>query len=333
MSKSEDAASHTAASGDAPHPAWHLVLLLAGGAVFGALWIDPAANPDGKVAAQLRIARVGLGLIAALLVGIWALRRMLQADIEAVAERFRSAPAEIGRARLVTPLLPDGLRFAAIGAAIAWFVAIAIGLATGAGWVERWTSENGVFETITVLAYLGGGIVTARALWPSLRGGFRAGDPRRWFLLAAAAGCFLIAGEETDWGQTYLRYATPETFEHANIQSDLSLHNLALPDSFGVTRWANWVLTLMAAGLGGVVPILLFASAFFRRLVHALDVPLPPYWSQAVLFAAALIPEIEGRFVRNNVGSELREVTIAVAIFVWLACATRRASGVRAVQG
>jgi hypothetical protein len=79
------------------------------------------------------------------------------------------------------------------------------------------------------------------------------------------------------------------------------------------------VLTLLALGLGGVVPLLLFACAPFRRLVFALDVPLPPYWSQAVLFCAAWIPEIEGRFIRNNVGSELREVTIAVAICVWLA--------------
>lgn len=332
MSRSEQATSHPAGPGAAPHPVWHLVLVLAGVAVAGALWIDPEASADGKIAAQLRIARVGSGLIAALLVGVWGLRGMLQADLAAVVERFRSAPDPIDRSRIVTPFEPEQLHRAAIAGALAWFAAIALGLATGAGWVERWTSENGVFETITVVAYLGGAIAAVRGLWPFVRAGFRAGELRRWFLLAAAAGCFLIAGEETDWGQTYLRYATPETFEHANIQSDLSLHNLALPESFGVTRWANWVLTLMAAGLGGLVPLLLFASSGFRRLVHALDVPLPPYWCQAVLFAAALIPEIEGRFVRNNVGSELREVTIAVAIFVWIACTTRRAADGRAAR-
>ncbi len=307
-----------------PHPVWHLALLLAGAALAVAAWIDPDSMATGKQAAQLRIARVGLGLLAAGFVALWVLRRMLQQDLAVLASRHRAATGPIAPAHLVAAFAPaarqQGLAWAA---AFAWFAAVAIGLATGAGWVERWTSENGVFETITVLAYLAGAGVAFRAVWPALRSGFRPGTLRRWFLLTAAAGCFLIAAEETDWGQTYFRYATPETFEQANIQSDLSLHNLALPESFGVTRWANWVLTLMALGLGGVLPLLLHASAAFRRIVYALDVPLPPAWSMMVLFAAALIPEIEGRFVRNNVGSELREVSIAVAIAVWLACVAR----------
>lgn len=324
MSKTVDSPPQATQRGGAPHPAWHVALLLAGLSVAVAVWIDPEAMADGKEAAQLRIARVGLGLVAAGLVAVWALRRMLQQDLAILVDRYRGAPERIDRGRLVAALEPARWRPVAWGTAAVWFGAIASGLATGAGWVERWTSENGVFETITVLAYLGGAGFALRTVWPSLRGGFRPGTLRRWFLLAAAAGCFLIAAEETDWGQTYFEYATPETFEHANIQNDLSLHNLALPESFGVTRWANWVLTLMALGLGGIVPLLLFTSAPFRRLVHALDLPLPPYWSQAVLFFAALIPEIEGRFIRNNVGSELREVTIAVAICVWLASVKAR---------
>jgi hypothetical protein len=319
MSKTVDSPLQRIERGGAPHPVWHGALLLAGLAVATAVWIDPEAMAAGKEAAQLRIARIGLGLVAAGLVAVWALRRMLQQDLEIVADRYRTAPEPLEPGRLVAALEPARGRPLAWGVAAAWLGAIAIGLGTGAGWVERWTSENGVFETITVLAYLGGAAFAARRLWPALRSGFRPTTLRRWFLLAAAAGCFLIAAEETDWGQTYFDYATPETFEQANIQSDLSLHNLALPESFGVTRWANWVLTLLALGLGGVVPLLLFACAPFRRLVFALDVPLPPYWSQAVLFCAAWIPEIEGRFIRNNVGSELREVTIAVAICVWLA--------------
>jgi len=292
--------------------------------VAAALGIDTETAVDARSAGQLRIARVGLGLLAAIAVGVWGLRRMLQEDIETAIDRFRSAPESIERSSLVSSFEPGGLRTFAWLGAVVWFVAISIGLANGSAWVEYSTIENGIFETITVIAYLGGAYIAARALWPALRAGFRAGDLRRWFLVAAVAGCFLIAAEETDWGQTYLQYATPEAFENANIQGDLSLHNLALPESVGVTRWANWVLRVMAVVLGGVVPLLLYTCAPFRRLIHALDVPLPPWWSQAVLLAAALTPEIEGRFGRNNVDSELREVAVSVAVLVWIACAVRR---------
>ena len=323
MSHHQGSSPATSGRARPSHPAWHAVLLVAGVLAATALGIDPESALDARETGQLRIARVGLWLLVAVAVGVWGLRRMLQEDIETAIDRFRSAPIRIERSQLVSSFEPGGLRkFAWVGAAV-WFVAISIGLANGSSWVEYSTIENGIFETITVIAYLAGAYLAARALWPSLRAGFRAGDLRRWFLLAVA-GCFLIAAEETDWGQTYLQYASPEAFEHANIQGDLSLHNLALPESFGVTRWANWVLRLMAAALGGVVPLLLFTCAPFRRLVYALDIPLPPWWSQAVLLSAALIPEIEGRFRRDNVDSELREVAVSVAVLVWVACAVRR---------
>jgi len=302
---------------------WHAALVLAFGALAGATLLAPESAGDPRAVAQLRIARVGLVVLAGGLAGLWLLRGVLSGDLRGLSARMRAAPDPIPVASLVPRIEPRILRLAAWTAGVAWIAAASIGLARGAGWVEDATWENGPTETVTVLAYLGASALCLHALGPALAGGFRSGTPRRWFLLAAAAGCFLIAAEETDWGQTYFKYRTPETFEHANIQQDLSLHNLALPEAFGVTRWANWVLGLGALALGGLVPAALFASGAFRRFVWALDVPLPPVWSMAMLLAAFTIPEVDGQFRRNNIGSELREVTIAVAVLAWLVTAWR----------
>ncbi len=318
MTQRGEGADRRIGRGAVPHPVWHLALILAGLAVVGVFFMDPEQAVDERTIAQLRVARVGLMVAAGGLVGLWLLRGMLEGDLAAVLKRWREAPATLPRALLVPALEPAALRWLASAAALLWAIAVAIGVSRRSAWVERLTWENGPLETITVISYLAACAFALCALWPYVKRGFRAGETRRWFLLAAAAGCFLIAAEETDWGQTYFQYQTPETFEHANIQSDLSLHNLALPESFGVTRWANWTLGVMAVALGGGVALLLFTCAPFRRLVWALEAPLPPYWSQVVLFLAVWIPEVEGQFRRNNIGSELREVTIAVAVCLWL---------------
>ena len=305
------------------HPLWHVALVLAGGLALGAWLIDPATGGDDRNIAQLRIARVGLFVLAAGLVGLWALRRSLEADIRTAIQRWHDAPSPLSPGDVVPGFRSRAAGVVAWGAALLWFGAVGIGLGLHARWPYHLTFENGPLETLTVLGYLGGFLLSLRALWLVARERSASGRPRRWFLVLGALGCFLIAAEETDWGQTYLRYETPETFDEVNIQGDLSLHNLALPEAVGVTRWANWGLRLIAWTLGGGVALLILVSGAFRRLMWALDVPVPPWWSMAVLFAAAWIPEIEGVYDRNNVGSELREVTIAVAVAVWMWTAWR----------
>jgi len=51
----------------------------------------------------------------------------------------------------------------------------------------------------------------------------------------------------------------------------------------------------------------------------ALEVPLPPWISQAYFFVAALIPlDNVIKLQRANIPSELREVIIAIGITIWL---------------
>ena len=300
-----------------PHWSWHLALVGALALVVVALGIDPAAGGTSLQEAQRQIAQVGLGVLAVGFVVLWLLRRTLSADLRALAARFRDAPAEIAPARLIPPVTPPALRRVLWVAFVAWVIAVAVGLSLQAEWVADATFENGLLETATVLCYLAAAVfagICARRL-------SRAGAGRgvgRWIYIALAAGCFLIAAEETDWGQTYLQYETPKAFEEANIQKDFSLHNLAPPSAVPGTRWANWLLRSLAWLGGGVLPLLIFASATVRRSLFALEFPVPPVWCMVMLFVSAWIPEFESLYIRNNVGSELREFSISVAIVVWL---------------
>jgi len=295
---------------------WWAVLALVPGLLGLALWLDPGRGASDLSRAQLEIARLGLPVLAAGVFLVWCLRRTITADLRAVATRWRTAPERIAAGELVAPGPPRPAAVALWLALAAWAVAVALGLARGAAWLEWATRENGLLETATVLAYLAGVVLALRAWRGSLR---RRRSLRALALLGLAGACFLIAAEETDWGQTYLRYETPDAFRDANIQQDFSLHNLAPPSAVPGTRWANWLLTILAALGGGALPVLLVSAAPFRRAAWALDVPLPPWWTQAVFLLAAFVPEVPGVWDRENVGSELREFSIAMGALAWLA--------------
>lgn len=295
-----------------------LAALLAG----AALLIDPSAGGDLRATGQRQVARHLLFAASFGLIGLWLLRGVLADDLRAVASRWQSPQGAWTVDRLVPSLDPRSLALGLWTVAILWAGVVVIGLWRQSPWLHDLTFENGPLETLTVACYLGGFVVSGLALLPIVGRG-RRGIPRRWWWLLAAAGCFLIAAEETDWGQTYLRYETPEAIGAANIQGDFSLHNMALPESVGVTRWANALLRILGWSLGGGLALLLVAVPGFRRLVWSLDAPVPPWWSMLMLFAGASIPRVQNVYDRENVGSELREVTIAAGVFVWLWVAWR----------
>ena len=304
------------------HWSWNLLLALAAGMVLTSLVLDPVSAESDLVRGQLSIVRVALLVFAACTVSVWCLRRSLSEDLQGAFARWRSAPADLhGRDLLREPGTPRIVALLWV-AAISWFVAVFAGLAAGAEWLHELTFENGPLETLTVITYLLAAVLAGLGFRQSSAAG-RTPGLRRWVFLIAAAGAFLIAAEETDWGQVYLRYETPEAFEAANIQQDLSIHNLAPPGIVPGTRWANWLLRGLGFVLGGVVPLLIFTMPWFRRWMWSWQIPIPPPVCQCLLFVSAFIPEVVGIYERNNVGSELREVTISVAVALWMWSALR----------
>jgi hypothetical protein len=178
------------------------------------------------------------------------------------------------------------------------------------------TIENGALQNVTVAGYLLATALFAHAYFQT-----SSHSPlRRWCLLLLAAGSAFVALEEVNWGQSVLHYSTPSFLEQANIQQEVSLHNLELPGPLAGRHWSNEVLWLLTV-LGGIVlPMLLLTSTSVRRVVRGHGLPVPPWVTQAYCFAAAVIPkdgDFLGRLSRDNIPSELREVTVAIAIAIW----------------
>lgn len=79
--------------------------------------------------------------------------------------------------------------------------------------------EGGIHETSqAILAAIGA--VFAVVLTIGQRGLWY----RLWYGIAAI-GSFYVAGEEISWGQTYLQWATPDSWAEINDQNETNLHN------------------------------------------------------------------------------------------------------------
>lgn len=110
----------------------------------------------------------------------------------------------------------------------------------------RWLSgETGLIELATVVF----------ALWGSWTAVTIVRDHRKlphpglavWFALFVV-GLIFLAGEEASWGQSWFRWATPESYAAVNRQGETNLHNLS--------SWSEQLPKLalvLAALFGGVV--------------------------------------------------------------------------------
>lgn len=82
--------------------------------------------------------------------------------------------------------------------------------------------ETGVLENVQVLINLTTVVVAARLLGRGAVG--KATWLRIWILLILL-GSIYIAGEEASWGQHYLGWATPESWQAVNDQQETNIHN------------------------------------------------------------------------------------------------------------
>ena len=182
------------------------------------------------------------------------------------------------------------------------------------------TTEMGLSETGTVICYIFATILAFALALPHFQRRVR--GLAKWWLVVICFGSLLVALEETNWGQLYLRYRTPDLMQDVNYQGEFSFHNVELPWLLPLqVYWANEVLWSLAVLGGLALPCFVLTSRRVRRWLWAWEVPVPPWISQAFFFSAALIPRdraVLDQFQHNNMPSELREFAIAVGVAIWL---------------
>ena len=309
--------THSSGARIHPHWSWH-VLIAAAVLLLGIAAVLYQLQPGYQRLSPAQRLVITLCIMAGLACLIpWALRHVLSRDWRTALTRHahdRTPPL----AELLPAVFPIRLRRAFWLALALWVVWGTWSLTMNDSLAARLTLENGLLQDLTVLCYTAAALLLFSLALPALSPNALPGL-RRWWLLILAFGCFGVAGEEINWGQSVVQYKTPEFLAHTNIQQEVSLHNIELPGLPG-RHWSNDVL-LGISVLGGIVlPISLLASAQFRRLMWITEIPLPPWISQGYFLAAALIPrdgDMLGRLSRDNIPSELRELTIAAAMLIW----------------
>jgi hypothetical protein len=190
-------------------------------------------------------------------------------------------------------------------------------------WATKIGAEDGPFEDLTAIAFLGASIVLFRT--------YRR-ERNSWILLLSIV-MFMGFGEEISWGQRMLGYTPPDFIDKESVQHETNIHNLEPLNSknFDGTRKTGWrkLLTVNAlfqvfsVGYGVVVSAGYHLFRSVRALTHRVRLPVPAL-SLGVFF---LLSEIAVRvlplFIHEeryspqytNSAGEIYECCMAV---VWL---------------
>ena len=137
--------------------------------------------------------------------------------------------------------------------------------------VDVYTREDGLIESLTALALLCAGLVCVFRVW-------RMKGLRTKTFLACCGILGVVAlfgaGEEISWGQRILGFNSPKFFQQNNSQLETNLHNIVVGGVklnkliFGKLLAIGVVLYII------VLPVLYHRSARFRGWLDSLGVPI-----------------------------------------------------------
>ena len=173
---------------------------------------------------------------------------------------------------------------------------------------ESLTTEDNLFEYLTVAFYLTGALLCMAGLVVSRQ---RGRSIARYWLLGWALLFLLVAMEEISWGQRMFGIETPEFIASHNGQDEVNLHNVA-------SELVNRSFYSMVFLVGVVLPSAMMLSRAFGNVISRWGVPLPR-GDMIVPFALALA------FVAPALLTSTPEMVLFLAAtFLWLSFALIR---------
>ena len=137
-------------------------------------------------------------------------------------------------------------------------------------------AEDGLFEYLTALFFLGSSIFFMRAYI----------SHKNWFFIVLATLMFFGAGEEISWGQRILGLSTPDVLNRINVQGELTLHNIEALNShyFDGTQKTglaklftiNTLYKIFCVVYAVLLPIASLTIQPVASLSRKLRLPIPP---------------------------------------------------------
>jgi tetratricopeptide (TPR) repeat protein len=135
--------------------------------------------------------------------------------------------------------------------------------------------------------------------------------PYRLFFAVLALACFYVVGEEISWGQRLFSFASPEFFQHHNLQQEVNLHNfLTGPTATWQKRIVEIGLVAGLAGYGLIYPLLQRNGNRLAQWLADHGLPVPPLYLSPYFITGALC---EVRLFSFN-EAEIAELLIAMAL-------------------
>lgn len=287
-------------------------------------FVEQHLSPDGRLTdathGLIALYRFGLVCAVVLVMVLWVTWRPIVRYFSRYAIHRGQVPDPdmLSPRRLAGGVLPRRVQVILWIALAVWFVAVEVSFYHRIEWPRFFQGEYGVLENGTVVLYLPAGMF-ALALAFRRRGQGAAIGFHRWWMVLLAAFCILVALEETNWGQVYFHFRTPELIDRINYQDEFSLHNVWIPPHLPLPQghWAN-VLVWWLALAGALGPSLLWMSGRLRRFIWEWEVPVPPLLARGFFAAAAIFPHDRVMFGWQMRPSEMREISLAVAFALWV---------------
>lgn len=134
--------------------------------------------------------------------------------------------------------------------------------------------EDGLFETLTALSFLGAVYFFFRSYWIT----------KNLYFALLVVIFFFGAGEEISWGQRYFGFDTPAAVKERNIQKEFNLHNIdifhpqdAEGSKSGLEKFLTidflynifWLLWCI------IIPVVVYID-FFDKFFKKIKLPIPP---------------------------------------------------------
>jgi hypothetical protein len=144
-----------------------------------------------------------------------------------------------------------------------------------------WLREGGIYETFGAVACLAAGLLSLYSLKKSLK--LKQPLWCIWMLFFAVV-CFLIAGEEINWGQRFFSYHVPDSITATNFQGEFNLHNSMLIQSRNNSISSILSKFLMLYFI--LLPMLIVGFPTIQRLIQRMMIPVP---SMKIAIVALLV--------------------------------------------
>lgn len=168
------------------------------------------------------------------------------------------------------------------------------------------TEEDGFFETIGALFFLGASIVAFLLFFKAEHGNdFIFFKTNRNVFFAFLGLLFLFAfGEEISWGQRIFSIPTPQVLNEINTQREINFHNLSLFRIVSMNRLFSlfWFVYCV------LFPLVNRVSGRFAKVVARINLPILSIHMGMLFLANYLIPRILHAYIPIEVQNSLIEV-------------------------